>query len=238
MNAAPDSLEFPSMDLWVPQPPLIGPGIDTMPGVGPSIDDVEAEMVGMPHLACDLITIGDDGTRHECRDARGVRTPAEHLPRLPGPREALHQITSGRHALWDIVPVIAALAAPHPIEALHIATLGFSRSNIAEMLDMLDAGTIRQLTLVCSHYFKSTSGGIWEFAAAEFKRRPAARFLSIRTHAKIIAACMGDGRAVTIEASANLRSCKNIEQMTFFGHPRIYAFHTRWIDSLFTGAMQ
>jgi hypothetical protein len=49
---------------------------------------------------------------------------------------------------------------------------------------------------------------------------------------KLIAARLTDGRTVTIESSANLRSCKNIEFMTVYGHPDVYAFHTGWMDTL------
>lgn len=41
-----------------------------------------------------------------------------------------------------------------------------------------------------------------------------------------------DGRTITIESSANLRSCKNMEQMTLYGDPGLYSFHTGWIEGL------
>jgi hypothetical protein len=205
-------------------------------GDAPSVEELEAEMVAMPHLAADGCQDGDRATTHICRDVRQVRTAAEHIGRLPDPLDAFHLITNGRYALWDMVGAVADLAAPCTIGAIHLATLGFSRKNVDEMMAMMDAGMIGRLRLLCSHYFKGTSGGIWEHAAERLAKRPGASFLSIRNHAKIVALRLSDGRTLTIEASANLRSCKNIEQMSIFGHPDIYRFHTGWMDGLFSAA--
>jgi hypothetical protein len=132
-----------------------------------------------------------------------------------------------------MVPAVLDLASPARIDALYVATLGFSKNNVAEMADLLDRGIIGRLSLLCSHYFKGTSKGIYEIAADVMAKRPAARFRSLRTHCKILALRLTDGRTVTIESSANLRSCKNIEQMTVFGHPAVYEFHAGWMNTLF-----
>ena len=145
----------------------------------------------------------------------------------------MHLIISGRFALWDLVPAVAHLAGVN-IAELHIATLGFSRRNIEHMAGMIDAGKIRAVTMLCSHYFSKTSAVIYDFAVEEFAKRPERmRFLSVRTHAKLLAIALADGRKVTSESSANLRSCRNIEQATLFGCPRLFNFHTSWIDDLF-----
>jgi len=70
---------------------------------------------------------------------------------------------------------------------------------------------------MCSHYFKSTSETIYNTARDAFTSRPQAHFCSLRNHAKLLAIQLDDGRSVTVESSANLRSNKNIESMSFFG---------------------
>jgi len=187
----------------------------------------------MAHLTADIHWEEGEDIEHEARVVRQVRTAAVHIGRIPGPREAFHLVCNGRYALWDMVPAVLSLAGGAVIEDLYLATLGFSKFNVVEIVEMLDAGTIKRLSLLCSHYFKGTSGGIYELAANELYKRSNARFLSIRTHAKLVCLKLTDGRTLTIEASANLRSCKNIEQMTIFGHPNLYEFHTGWINDLF-----
>ncbi|MCL2646032.1 MAG: hypothetical protein FWD61_03385 [Phycisphaerales bacterium] len=203
-----------------------------LPGTGPSIDEIEAEMLEMSHLAADIMYAEDGEVSHETRDMRQVKSAVAHIGRIPGPRDALHLVCSGRYAMWDLIPATLELAGGATINTMHIATLGFSKGNVGEMVAMLDSGAIGRLTLLCSHYFKAQSQGIYELAVNELSKRSNARFISLRTHAKIITLKLTDGRTMVIEASANLRSCKNIEQMSIFGQPHLYDFHTRWIDEL------
>jgi hypothetical protein len=193
--------------------------------------NVEAELKVKPHLAADRRFIRREH-RADLRDARQARGAAEAIGRLPGPDEAAHVVISGKFALWDMVPAVVTMAGANVAE-LHIATLGFSRRNIEKMAAMVDTGIINKVTLLASHYFSKTSATIYDFAVEEFGKRGRMRFLSVRTHAKILCIALVDGRKVTIESSANLRSCKNIEQATLFGSPDLYAFHLAWIDSLF-----
>jgi hypothetical protein len=120
------------------------------------------------------------------------------------------------------------------IDRLHIATLGFSRRNIESMGRLMGEERIRELRLLCSHYFAGTSPHLYQLAVDELSRRPGAAFLSVRSHAKLLALRLQSGRVLTLESSANLRSCKNIEQLSIFGSPDLYAFHTGWMDELFT----
>ena len=52
----------------------------------------------------------------------------------------------------------------------------------------------------------------------------------MRTHCKLILAKMADGTAYVVEASANLRSSKNIEQFVLTQDIGLYQFHRAWID--------
>lgn len=199
---------------------------------GLDLDSLESEMDLLPHLDADK-RYEAEGIERETIDARKGKA-AEHLARIPGPRQALHLVTAGLYALWDTVPGILELAgAGARFESLHIATLGFSKANVAAMAEMLDSGRLDRLYLLCSHYFKGTSTPIYDYMAEQLAGRSNARHLSIRTHAKVMAMKLADGRTVTIEASANLRSCKNIEQLTVYGDPELYRFHAGWIGDLF-----
>lgn len=220
--------------------PTIGAGIAAMCD-GPDIDQVEAEMDEGVHLTSSLLFVegAGDGVSHEGRDVRQVADAIAAVQRVPDAFEAFHLIADGQFALWDMVEALIELAEPVKVETLHVATLGFSKKNIAAMMAMLDADRVGRLWLLCSHYFANTSTDIWGFARAEIDKRAArAKFLSIRTHAKVVAIRLADGRTLSIEASANLRSCKNIEQITIFGQPSLYDFHRGWMADLFGRAEQ
>lgn len=196
---------------------------------------IESELNRRPHLAADRRHTQADSQRI-VQDARQAKTAAEAIGCLPGPTESSHVIISGRFALWDMVPATMTLGGC-PIEVLHVATLGFSVRNVVKMAELVDAGGIGSVRLLCSHYFAGTSPKIYAVAVEEFAKRPdRMQFLSIRTHAKILLMALRDGRRVTIESSANLRSCKNIEQASIFGGAELYDFHRAWIDELFHAA--
>lgn len=199
-----------------------------------TVRSVERELLKRPHLPADRRFVRRD-VKADFRDARQAQSAADAIGQLPGETESVHLVISGRFALWDMVPAALQLAGAR-IEDLDIATLGFSRRNIAKLCALLDDGRIGHAKLLCSHYFAGTSPTIYDFAAEELGKRPQAEFLSVRTHAKIVLAAFADGRRLTIESSANLRSCKNIEQAVLIGSAGLYDFHSAWIDALFLAA--
>lgn len=193
---------------------------------------IEQQFATLPHLTQDRRVL-IEGTRHKCRDARKAEDAAAAIGKLPGPNQTLHLAIGGKFALWHVVPAVVALTG-RPIRELRIATLGFSRANIDELCQMIDAGQIGSAWLLCSLYFKGTSSEIFHHAREEIAKRPGrAFFAAIRTHAKILLMKLDRGRTITVESSANLRSCKNIEQMTVIGAKAVYDFHAGWIDQLF-----
>jgi hypothetical protein len=199
-----------------------------------SVSAIEQQLTKLPHLDADR-RFERNHRKLEMQDARQAMSAAEALGKMPADGEAIHIVISGRFALWDFTPAILNLSGSS-IDTLHVATLGFSKRNIAKMCEMLDTGKIGTVHLLCSHYFAGTSGPIYNFAVQEFASRPAAKFLSVRTHAKMILIALADGRRLVIESSANLRSCKNIEQASVFADAALHAFHKCWIESLFAEA--
>jgi hypothetical protein len=195
-----------------------------------SVAGVESDLKRLPHLNGDRRHVAKEAKRRY-QDARQAQDAIAAISRLPDPDEAIHLAISGRFALWDLVPAVLTLAGCN-IAELRIATLGFSKRNIDSLCQLLDSGKIGKAALLCSHYFKGTSGDIYEHAVTELSARGAA-FISLRQHAKLLLMQLTDGRTVSVESSANLRSCKNIETMTLIGDPGVYRFHAGWIDELF-----
>jgi hypothetical protein len=204
--------------------------LSTIEGCRPDATQIELELEKMPHLTTDQ-TYTSPSTTVTTRDATRCKIMVEAMGQLPGPTDSLHMVVSGRFSLFDAIPAALELSSPTTIADLHIATLGFSKSNIADLSLLLDTGKVERVTLLCSHYFAGTSPDIYNLATAELTKREQS-FFSLRTHAKLLAMKFKNGQTLTIESSANLRSCKNIEQMSLFGDPGLYQFHTSWIESL------
>ncbi len=175
--------------------------------------------------------IARGGTSRQFLHMLHVANAAKQLERLPESGESLHCIMRGNFNGWDLVPAVLQLAQPATIRTLHIATLGFNERNAHELVELLDAGQIGRVWFICSCYFRSTTPDVWDFVYAELKSR-GSRAVAIRSHAKILGFELSDGRALTVESSANLRSCHNIEQFTMTNAPELLRFHQSWMDEV------
>lgn len=164
-----------------------------------------------------------------------VANAARHLERLPADGESFHCVMKGNYHAWDLVPAALQLAEGATIAHLSVATLGFNKSNAAELIELFDAGKIAAVDFICSCYFKSTCAGEFQFLHAGLIAR-GQRIAAVRSHAKILGFEFSDGRAMVIESSANLRSCHNVEQFSLTHDRELLEFHRSWIDRLLTEA--
>ena len=137
----------------------------------------------------------------------------------------------GNFNSWDLIPAILTLAEPATIAELNIATLGFNSKGAAALIDLLDTGPVSRCTFLCAHYWKSVEGDTYDELAEALTTR-GHRCLAMRCHAKIVLAELTDGRCLTIESSANLRSCRAIEQFTMTNDPPLLQFHRGWMKQV------
>jgi hypothetical protein len=164
-------------------------------------------------------------------DARRLRNAIEHIGRLPEPGQAFHLVTAKQYSLWHVIKATLHLAAPATIARLTVATLGFSRQNLEELLQLLDSGDIGQVDFLFSVYFKSNEREICERLAHELTTR-GQRVVAMLTHAKILLIETTDGASYVVEGSPNLRSCGSVEQMMLTNDSALCDFHCQWITDI------
>lgn len=212
---------------------------DNLPGL--DLDALGSFYDAPPEAARDVeIALDDDRvhvrtpTARRCFNALHVANLARALTRLPAPGETWHIICKGNWPAWAMVPRTLELIAPRRIAWLGIATLGFSRDNADELQQMLDAGDIGQCDLLFSCYFRAHEETLVGYLTHEMQRR-GQRIKAIRNHAKILAMQLSDGTGITVESSANLRSCRNVEQFTITSDATLAAFHRDWMNTLLEG---
>ncbi len=92
------------------------------------------------------------------------------------------------------------------------------------MVPLFDAGKIKVLSIICSHFFAKTSAGIYEQSLTIFEPR-GIKVYPRRCHVKLLAMKLSDGRTITAEGSANTRSAKTLEQLSITGSREVYGFH-------------
>ena len=160
-------------------------------------------------------------------DATRVANAARQLDQLPEDAETIHCIMRGNFDAWHWLPAIIGLADT-TVETLNIATLGFNEKNANELIGMLDRSEVKHATFLCAHFWKTHDGPLYDSIATELAKRgcPA---LAARTHAKVQCLEMSDGRCYVIESSANLRSCRNVEQTSITRDRGLLLFHRGWM---------
>lgn len=165
-------------------------------------------------------------------NALQVANAARHLSGLPDAGESWHMVTKGNYAEFDFIPAVLDLARPATIRELGIATLGFSANNLETLLELLDAGHVGRVEFLYSVYFRSVEKESCQRLQYELTRRRQ-RVFACRTHAKILLMELSDGRCLVNESSANLRSCRNVEQSVLTHDRPLLEFHRAWMRELF-----
>lgn len=170
-------------------------------------------------------------TRRETLRLLHVANAAKCVDHLPAPGESVHIVMRGNFHGWSLVPAILRLAAPAIVTWLGVCTLGFNHANAVELIHLLDSRQVSACWFICSNYFRSTSGDEFGFLHQALIAR-GHRVAALRSHAKLLLFEMSDGRQLAIESSANLRSCRNIEQMAITHDAGLVAFHRGWMGEL------
>jgi hypothetical protein len=171
-------------------------------------------------------------TKADRRYMRAAKTAAELLPELPAPGEVIHALMLGS---FDLCQVITATVKRLPqLRALRIATLCYSKRNIAELCSLLEGrkDVPLALTLLVSVFHREHNKELHEWAVGEFATFPDVKIGAARSHCKVTLFDLGDGDGLVFEGSANLRTNKNREQLTVFRDRDLHDWHATWIDTL------
>lgn len=163
-------------------------------------------------------------------NARKQSAADKIIDRLPEAGQVVHVCLDGAFDLCHLIPRIIDLAG-QPAEIVALATLGFNRTTIGILTKLSDAGQVRRVRLLCSHYFKSVDVELFSHAHHELTKRGHTLYIA-RNHAKLQLYEFADGRTVTLMSSANLRSCKNAEFAVLFGDAATFRFWRSVVDEL------
>ncbi|MGH8743379.1 MAG: hypothetical protein ACREUY_03785 [Burkholderiales bacterium] len=155
---------------------------------------------------------------------------AESVVAIPAPGEAFHGIMTGA---FDLMHVVLAILnqADETCQHLRIATLSYNRRNLTELLHLLDTGSTKKLSLICSRFFREHGKEFHDHSARELSARPGTRFAAPRSHCKVICFDFGEN-TLALEGSANLRTNGNWEQFVLINDRQLHNWHAAWIDGL------
>jgi hypothetical protein len=159
-----------------------------------------------------------------------LKRAAEVIPHLPGPGESLHTLLTG---FFDFALVLSCVLRSRPVACEHarLATLSFSDRNTQELARWLDDGIVQRLTLLCSNFMEKSCPDEYRGAVFELAQRRGQVVGSARCHAKVVTLAFEDGMRLAFESSANLRTCRNVENLTVVNDLGLHDWHAAWIDT-------
>lgn len=137
----------------------------------------------------------------------------------------------GNYNAWDLVPGVLKLIAPDTLAYLGIATLGFNRRNAAQLVQLLESGQVKRTDFICSTMYAKHEPAVCQDLHHQLKQLNS-RFTAIRCHAKLLLFETAKGRYYVYEGSANLRSCRAIEQFCMTQDHGLFTFHQGWIGQM------
>jgi hypothetical protein len=158
-----------------------------------------------------------------------LRAAADVLPHLPGPGESLHALLAG---YFDFLLVLSCVVQSRrsPCETLALSTLAFNKRNTQELCLLLDSRLVGRLTVLCSDFMAKSNPGIYQGAVEELVRARGQTVASARCHAKVACLSFADGLKLVFEGSANLRTNRNVEQVTVINDAGLHDWHSGWIE--------
>lgn len=161
----------------------------------------------------------------------GVKEAKAVLAVLPKPGETLHAVATARMDITDVINEL--LNRLGPIDRLTITTLGYNAKNLNMILDWLDAGQVKNLTLCTSVFHRAHKGALYAETLKEFGQR-GQRVAACHSHCKVVSMFFKSGETLCIEGSANL--CGNgsgREQFAMFNSREVCEYHENWILELY-----
>ncbi len=172
--------------------------------------------------------------RRRLVDNLRVQSAIAALDGLPGPGETWHCLMDGSYDSFDLVQAILHHASPATVKELNLATLGFNFANLQMLMRMLERGEVQRATMVVSCWYQSDPKevDVCTTLAQELARR-GGWYVAARSHAKVQLLEMTDGTCYVIESSANLRTCRSIEQFCLTQDRDLLLFHRRWLESVY-----
>jgi hypothetical protein len=114
---------------------------------------------------------------------------------------------------------------------VHAATWCCNRRCALDLLELIDAGKIKEMNLIVGLYLKKREQSVFATLANGLIDR-GQRLLANECHAKIFSIQHGE-KYYTIEGSANWTSNPRIEQFTIIRDKGLHDFHADWIRNAF-----
>jgi hypothetical protein len=135
-------------------------------------------------------------------------------------------ILSGNFIFGDVFEAFA-YETGMPIDNLTLSTLSFSDENVCSLSEMMKAGKLGRLNILVSDFFwaHNRKNADYIYDMLDIDDRFQLAVAGIHTKISLIKA---GSRKIVVSGSANMRSSRCIEAVTFETNDALYDFHMDW----------
>lgn len=144
--------------------------------------------------------------------------------------DTVHALLSGNFIFGDVFEALA-VEKNLLIDDITLSTLSISQDNVDSLHNLLAGDYLKSLNVIVSDYFWGHNRQNAPYIYNKLDINGMFQLAVSGTHTKIALMRICDQKIV-IKGSANLRSSRCVEEVTFQTCPELYDFHKSWHDEI------
>jgi hypothetical protein len=148
--------------------------------------------------------------------------------KIPKPGTTTHFISDAKFDYFEIIA--EAVRIMGGAEEFYGSTWTMNRVNVLEMVEMLDKGVVKKLSILTGTYFKQRESSVYAQLLTALKRR-GMRYVAFINHTKIALIKQGNDYIV-FEGSANFTANPRLENFIIANNKALYEFHRGWMEEM------
>jgi hypothetical protein len=220
----PDLYSVPDFDSMLES--MLGGDPTPQPGKPPEYDENgNRRRIGLDRDP----SVRTESPKRKLQRLSRVGSAVAQIGELPSAGEELVLILTGGWHGWDLVEAVLELTG-ETVEELHVATLGFNRTQTENLGELLDSGRLGAVTMVVSDYFTKTNRDEFAILKTTLEKR-GQHVATGRNHAKLMLFRFADS-VLACHGSLNLRRCNSFEQIAITTDRKLYDFFRTFIEEV------
>jgi hypothetical protein len=162
------------------------------------------------------------------RIQRGEKATEALHGQIPKPGTETHYVSDAKYDFFNIM--MEAVRIMGGADEFYGSTWTMNRVNVLEMIEMLDTGRIKKISILTGTYFKQRETSVYAQLLTALKRR-GMRYVAFINHTKIALIKNGENYLV-FEGSANFTANPRLENFIIANHRKLYEFHQGWMEEM------
>lgn len=181
----------------------------------------------------DELVVKTQATKRYLKNIKTHIAKGKHLlDAAPLPKKDEHYLIITEKQ-FNAFAVIVSLVKDYIIDEMHLAIYRINEPTVQAIIDLIEAGKIKEGTFVISNFFNQTKKPEqWAILLRDYcKQNKDFKHIYVHNHAKVLIARVKDDHYV-FEGSGNMSDNARIEQYRFENNQQSFEFHKKWMQQI------